>query len=223
VRLEAEGFGAQLRRHRIRAGLSQEALAERAGLSRRGIADLERGARRFPYPDTTLRLANALELSGADRETFFAACRPSQSRWSRRYLLPIEPSVFVGRTDELAALTALIGSTRLLTLTGTAGIGKTRVALALAHQLEPKYADGAAFVDLAPVVDLNLVPHAVAAALGVSGKPAEPLTGSICEHLRAKNLLIILDNCEHAVAACAELTDVLIRNCSGVSVLAAGA
>jgi predicted ATPase/DNA-binding XRE family transcriptional regulator len=202
------------------AGLSQEALAERAGLSRRAIADLERGARRFPYPNTALRLADALELSGDDREAFFAACRPSQSRWSKRYVLPIQPSVFVGRTDELAALTALIADTRLLTLTGTAGIGKTRVALALAHELEHKYADGAAFVDLAPVVDLDLVPHAVAAALGVSGKPAESLTDSVCEHLRAKNLLVILDNCEHVVAGCAALTDVLIRNCSELRVVA---
>jgi predicted ATPase/DNA-binding XRE family transcriptional regulator len=219
VRLEAEGFGGQLRRHRVLAGLSQEALAERAGLSRRGIADLERGARRFPYPDTALRLANALELTGADRKTFFAACRPSASRWSKRYLLPIQPSVLVGREDELAALKALITNTRLLTLTGTAGIGKTRVALALAHQLEPQYADGAAFVDLAPVVDLDLVPHAVAAALDISGKPAESLTSSVREHLRAKNLLIILDNCEHVVAACAELTDMLIRSCSDVDVV----
>jgi predicted ATPase/DNA-binding XRE family transcriptional regulator len=199
------------------AGLSQEALADRAGLSRRGIADLERGARRFPYPDTALRLANALELSGADRKAFFAA---SQSRWSKRYLLPLQPSVLVGRHDELAALCALIENTRLLTLTGTAGIGKTRVALALAHQLDPENADGAAFVDLAPVVDLDLVPHAVAAALGVRGKSAEPLTSSICEHLRTKSLLLILDNCEQVVAACAGLADVLIRNCSDVSILA---
>jgi transcriptional regulator with XRE-family HTH domain len=116
VRLEAEGFGGQLRRHRVLAGLSQEALAERAGLSRRGIADLERGARRFPYPDTASRLANALELSGADREAFLAASRPSRSTWSKHSPLPVEPSVLVGRQAELAALRALIGNTRLLTL-----------------------------------------------------------------------------------------------------------
>jgi predicted ATPase len=126
----------------------------------------------------------------------------------------------VGRQAELAVLRALIGNTRLLTLTGTGGIGKTRVALELAHQLESEYADGAVFVDLASAVDVDLVPHAVAATLGVSGKPAEPLTHSVCEHLRAKNLLIILDNCEHVVTGCAQLTDVLIRNCSGVQVVA---
>jgi predicted ATPase/DNA-binding XRE family transcriptional regulator len=219
VRLEAEGFGSQLRRYRVLAGLSQEALAERAGLSRRGIADLERGARRFPYPDTAARLANALELSGADREAFLASSRPSRSTSSRRFPLPVEPSAFVGRQAELVALRALIGGTRLLTLTGAGGIGKTRVALELAHQLESEYADGAVFVDLAPVVDVGLVPHAVAATLGVSGKPVEPLTLSVCDHLRAMNLVIVLDNCEHLLAGCAQLADVLIRNCSGVQVV----
>jgi predicted ATPase/DNA-binding XRE family transcriptional regulator len=219
VRLEAEGFGSQLRCYRVLAGLSQEALAERAGLSRRGIADLERGARRSPYPDTAARLANALELNGADREAFLAASRPSRSTSSRRFRLPVEPSAFVGRQAELLALRALIGDTRLLTLTGAGGIGKTRVALELAHQLESEYADGAVFVDLAPVVDVGLVPHAVAATLGVSGKPVEPLTLSVCDHLRAMNLVIILDNCEHVLTGCAQLADVLIRNCSGVQVV----
>jgi predicted ATPase/DNA-binding XRE family transcriptional regulator len=219
VRLEAEGFGSQLRCYRVLAGLSQEALAERAGLSRRGIADLERGARRSPYPDTAARLANALELNGADREAFLAASRPSRSTSSRRFRLPVEPSAFVGRQAELLALRALIGDTRLLTLTGAGGIGKTRVALELAHQLESEYADGAVFVDLAPVVDVGLVPHAVAATLGVSGQPVEPLTLSVCDHLRAMNLVIILDNCEHVLTGCAQLADVLIRNCSGVQVV----
>ena len=137
--------------HRALAGLSQEALAERAGISRRGIADLERGARRFPYPDTASRLAAALELGAAERAAFMAACRPSRTGPTRRYTLQIEPSTFVGRQRELAEISQLVAGSRVLTLTGTGGIGKTRIALELAHQLEAEYADGAAFIDLAPV------------------------------------------------------------------------
>jgi transcriptional regulator with XRE-family HTH domain len=105
-----EGFGSLLRRYRVLAGLSQEALAERAGISRRGIADLERGARRFPYPDTALRL--------------MAACRPRLTRSTRRYTLQVEPSPFVGRQRELAEISQLLAGSRVLTLTGTGGIGK---------------------------------------------------------------------------------------------------
>jgi predicted ATPase/DNA-binding XRE family transcriptional regulator len=217
VRLEAEGFGSQLRRYRILAGCSQEALAARAGLSRRGIADLERGVRRFPYPDTASRLADALGLGGADREAFLAASRPSRSG---RHLLPADPSGFVGRQAEIAALKALIGDVRLLTLTGTAGIGKTRVALELARQIESQYADGAVFVDLAPLVDIDLVPDAVALALGVKGKPAEPAIDRVCEYARSKKLLLVLDNCEHLLTGCARLIDVLIRSCPGGRVIA---
>jgi transcriptional regulator with XRE-family HTH domain len=113
-----------LRRYRVLAGLSQEALAERAGISRRGIADLERGARRFPYPDTALRLAAARELSGAKRAAFMAACRPRRTRSTRRYTLQVEPSPFVGRQRELAEISQLLAGSRVLTLTGTGGIGK---------------------------------------------------------------------------------------------------
>jgi transcriptional regulator with XRE-family HTH domain len=157
---DEEGFGSLLRRYRALAGLSQEALAERAGISRRGIADLERGPRRFPYPDTASRLAAALELSGAQRATFMAACRPRPRASTRRYALQIEPSPLVGRQRELAEISQLVAGSRILTLTGTGGIGKTRVALELAHQLESEYADGAVLIDLAPVHDAELVPQA---------------------------------------------------------------
>jgi transcriptional regulator with XRE-family HTH domain len=219
VGLAADGFGGLLRRYRVLAGLSQEALAARAGLSRRGIADLERGARRFPYPDTVARLANALELDQADRAEFVVASRPRRAGWSRVPPLPVDPSLFVGRRAEIAELTALIADVRLLTLTGTGGIGKTRVALELAHRIQPEYPDGVVFVDLAPVVDAELVPNAVAAALGADGRPSEQLTDRLCEYTRTKKLLIVLDNCEHVLMGCARLVDVLIRTCAGVRVM----
>ena len=214
-----EGFGSLLRRSRALAGLSQEALAERAGISRRAIADLERGARRFPYPDTASRLATALELGVAERAAFMAACRPRRTGSTRRYTLQIEPSTFVGRERELAEISQLVAGSRVLTLTGTGGIGKTRIALELAHQLEPEYADGAVFIDLAPVHDASLLPQAVAATLGVSAKPGESVTDSLRQHFQAGRVLLVLDNCEHVVTACAQLVDVLIRASSSLQLV----
>jgi predicted ATPase len=213
-----EGFGSLLRRYRALAGLSQEALAERAGISR-GIADLERGARRFPYPDTASRLAAALELGAAERAAFMAACRPRRTGSTRRYTLQTEPSTFVGRQRELAEISRLLAGSRVLTLTGTGGIGKTRIALELAHQLELEYADGGVFIDLAPVYDASLVPQAVAATLGVSARPGESVTDSLRQHLQAGRVLLVLDNCEHVVAACAQLVDVLIRASSSLQLV----
>jgi predicted ATPase/DNA-binding XRE family transcriptional regulator len=212
-------FGDLLRRHRALAGLSQEALAVRAGISRRGIADLERGARRFPYPDTALRLANALGLAPADRAVFMAACRPGRTRWTRRHTLPIEPSPLIGRQRDLAEISQVIVGSRLLTLTGTGGIGKTRLALELAYQLESEYADGAAFIDLAATLDEALVPQAVAATFDVSARPGESVIDNLRKHLQGRRVLLVLDNCEHVVAACAELADLLIRSSSSLQLI----
>jgi predicted ATPase/DNA-binding XRE family transcriptional regulator len=214
-----EAFGDLLRRYRALAGLSQEALAERAGISRRGIADLERGARRFPYPDTARRLAAALELGEPERAEFMAACRPGQSWRTGRYTLEIEPSPLVGRQRELAEISQLADGSRLLTLTGTGGIGKTRLALELAHRAESEYADGAVIIDLARVIDAVAVPDAVAAALGVSARPGESVTDSVRQHLRSRHMFLVLDNCEHVVAACAQLADALIRTNSRLTLV----
>jgi transcriptional regulator with XRE-family HTH domain len=216
---EQEGFGSQLRRYRVLAGLSQEALAGRAGISRRGIADLERGARRSPYPDTASRLAAGLELGAEERAAFMAACRPRRTGSTRRYTLQIEPSTFVGRQRELAEISQLVAGSRVLTLTGTGGIGKTRIALELARQLESEYADGAVFIDLAQVYDPAHVPQAVAATLGVSARLGESVTDSVREHLQPRRVLLVLGNCEHVVAACAQLADVLIRASSSLQLV----
>lgn len=209
----AEGqdeFRHLVRRHRALAGLSQEALAERAGISRRGLADLEGGAR-LPYPETARRLAAALELDAVEREAFIAAARPGLRQSKRRYTLQIEPSPLVGRERELEEISHLAVSSPLLTLTGAGGIGKTRLAVELAHRSQSKYADGAVIVDLASVIDGTVVPDAVAAALGASGGPRESVTDFLRRYLQPRHVLLVLDNCEHLVAACAQLADVLIR------------
>ena len=213
------GFGDLLRRHRRRVGLSQEALAEIAGLSRRGIADLERGARRFPYPDTVRRLADALGLDPGDRELFVHACRPSP-RAKRRHVLPIEPTPMVGRDRELAHVIRLAEGSRLLTLTGTGGIGKTRLATGLAHRTESQFADGAVIIDVTLVGDVPDAFHtAVARGLGVLCPPGDSLADSVLRYLESKHLLLVLDNCEHVAEGCAELASVLLRACVGVNLV----
>src|SRR5438067_2155235 len=150
-------FGVLLRQYRVAAGLSQEALAERSGLSRRGIADLERGARNFPYGETSRRLATALDLEAFDRAALLVAGQRDVSRMAAKSsTLPLDPSVLVGRQRELSELQLLLKSVRLLTLSGAAGIGKTRLALEVAREAEPRFEHGAVFVDLAPVRDALL-------------------------------------------------------------------
>src|SRR5438105_4917696 len=147
-------FGVLLRQYRVAAGLSQEALAERAGLSRRGIADLERGARRFPYGHTLRRLADALGLAEAETRALLAAgLRPRRSLVDGPIRLPIDSARMVGRERELGELQDLVRVERLVTLTGPGGIGKTRLALEVARLIEVTYDDLGIFVDLAPVTD----------------------------------------------------------------------
>ena len=142
-------FGTVLRQLRTAAALSQEALAERAGLSLRGISDLERGVRRTPYLATVGLLADALDLSPEDRQALLAAARPvTQPETPSTPLtedapLPVPPTTLIGREEELADLTALLrkSATRLVTMTGPGGSGKTRLALEAGTQLQSAFAD----------------------------------------------------------------------------------
>ena len=211
-------FGALLQQHRRAARLSQEELAERAGLSRRGISDLERGVRRAPYPSTVRLLAQALGLSEAEQAALLRAGGRSTGAVPAepRAHLPIALSSFVGRQHEVAELQRLLPSVRLLTLVGPGGIGKTRLALAIAELAERE----AAFVDLAALERGAVVPDAVAAALGVVGRPGQELSAILAEVLGSRALLLVLDNCEHVVQAAAELADGLLRACPALRVLA---
>src|ERR687890_1354519 len=134
--------------------------------------------------------------------------------------LPLELSSFVGREKELAEVKRLLGDSRLLTLTGSGGCGKTRLALAVADELSEGFEEGVWLVELAPLADPSLVPQAVAATLGVREQPGRSLTEMLSGYLGSKKLLLVLDNCEHLVEACAELAEALLRFCPGLCVLA---
>ncbi|HEY7068290.1 MAG TPA: LuxR C-terminal-related transcriptional regulator, partial [Chloroflexota bacterium] len=137
-----------------------------------------------------------------------------------RHNLPLQLTSFVGREQSIAEVGQLLATTRLLTLTGAPGVGKTRLALQLADEAREAYAQGVWLVELAPLADPALVPQAVAAVLGVHEHPGRPLAASLAEALRAQQVLLVLDNCEHLVAPCATLADRLLRACPHLEILA---
>ncbi len=133
--------------------------------------------------------------------------------------LPIQLTTFVGRERELTETKQLLTTTRLLTLTGSGGTGKTRLSLQLAAESLDSFADGVWFVELAPVTDPGLVLQTVATALGVRELPGHSIQELLIGHLRAKHLLLVLDNCEHLIDACARLADKLLRTCPNLKIL----
>lgn len=134
--------------------------------------------------------------------------------------LPAHLTSFIGRERELAEIERLLFSTRLLTLRGAGGVGKTRLALEAARRALERFPDGVWLVDLAPLADPSLVASITALAVGLREDPSRPLSARLAEHLRSRTALLALDNCEHLVGACAELIEHLLQSCPSVRVLA---
>jgi predicted ATPase/DNA-binding CsgD family transcriptional regulator len=134
--------------------------------------------------------------------------------------LPFQLTSLVGREREINEVKGLLAGNRLLTLTGPGGCGKTRLALAVASELAEGFEEGAWLVELAPLADPELVPQAVASILDVREVPGRPLVETLSDYLGSKKMLLILDNCEHLVEACAELAAELLRACPDLRVLA---
>ena len=225
-------FGERLRHLRLRAGLSQEALAERAGLAPRAIAALESGDRRSPYARTLGALGQALELSAAERADLAnladqrsrlrAAPQDPDAPDTASNQWPAWPTSFIGRHLELESVRKMLdpagSSTRLLTLVGPGGVGKTRLAIAAAAALAPAYTDGAHFVDLAPLHDARLVPATIARAVGVRESGGRSARDLLLEHLREQHALLVLDNFEHVLDARLVVAE-LLRGCQRVTLL----
>ena len=223
-------FGSLLRQFRCAAGLSQEALAERARLSPGAISTLERSARRGPQHQTLALLAEALQLGSQERARLEESARAGRRRAPRGsaiaspavpHNLPRILTSFHGRDADLAELEELLGSRRLITLLGPGGVGKTRLALEAAHrQLDGVlFSGGVWFVDFAPLNSAELVATAIARLLSVREQPSVPLLQTIGAAIARKNVLLVFDNCEHVLDECARIAEALLRDCSGVVVL----
>lgn len=232
---ELFSFGEWVRRRRKALDLTQGQLAESVGCAAITIRRIEADSLR-PSRQISERLADCLVIPADDRVAFLQAARaeravdrlsspaevapPSPPVVTRRSNLPLALTSFVGRTSEVAELTQLLQSSRLITITGIGGTGKTRLGLHLAQTLIDSYADGVWLVGIAPVRDPYFVVQAVANVLGIHEQAGQPLLRTLTDALRDKQVLLLLDNCEHLTEACSELSAALLQDCARLQILA---
>ena len=210
-----------LRTLRLRAGLSQEELAERSGLSVDAISALERGVRRRAQPRTLRALGDALSLDEEERTRLQELAResdappttatPQSGEW-RLTPLPAPATQLIGRSQERGSALELLQhpGVRLLTLTGPGGVGKTRVALAVAEVARAQV-DAVCFVDLAMITDPTLLLATIAQALGLREQGSRAPLDRIVEVATERELLLVLDNFEHVQAAAPAVSTLLAR------------
>jgi len=206
-------LGPFLKQLRAAAGLTQEELAERSGVSARTVSDVERGLRQNVYPDTARRLAAALRLADEVRTRFEdVALGRATTPQAAVGALPIPPTPLLGRADELETVVAALSNprVRLLTLTGPGGIGKTRLALDVAAQQRTSFPDGVFFVSLGEVHDPELVAPAIAKAIGVA-EIGEGIPFLIERRLKGRRTLILLDTFEHLLPAALLVSSMMVR------------
>ena len=214
---EPLSFGALVRRRRKALDLTQRALAHRVGCAEVTIQKIEAEERR-PSTDVAQRLADAFGLTDQPRAAFLRRARgqldasaalpavppTATAAAAPPHNLPAELTSFVGRAHELATLSQLLPTSRLLTLSGPGGVGKTRLALRAAAAVRATFPHGVWLVPLAELSDPALVPHALAGVLGLRAPPDRPLRATLVAQLRERHLLLLLDTCEHLVDACAD-------------------
>ena len=227
IHLHPRPFGELLRQHRLLAGLTQAALAERARLSPDTISALERGVNQTPQPATLDLLVQALQLSAAAQAEFRAAARweqleprPTPAPLAARHQLPTPPTPLFGRAEAVQTVCALLArpEVRQLTLTGTAGVGKTRLALAVAAEVEAAFPDGVIFIPLAALADPALVVPTIAEALFLRDTGTLPLLILLASALGEQQALLVLDNFEQVIGAAPSLA-ALLEACPAVKLL----
>jgi predicted ATPase/DNA-binding CsgD family transcriptional regulator/transcriptional regulator with XRE-family HTH domain len=215
---------AGLRQARLDLRLSQAALGEALGVTPNTVARWERGERPIRHP-ALVRLAlerlrtpsesPISSASGSPLDTILPTWRPS----TRPPPLPAEVSSFVGRDQAIQSVQACLNGHRLVTLVGPGGVGKTRLALRVATQVQAEYADGAALVDFSALSDAGLVAQTVASTLGIWEPPGMSVGDALTASLHSRHLLLVLDNCEQVLPAAADLVRRLLGACALLRVL----
>ncbi|MEO7803040.1 MAG: LuxR C-terminal-related transcriptional regulator [Actinomycetota bacterium] len=207
ARLRATGHGGQILLSQVTSDLVIDSLPSGISLQNLGLKRL----RDLSRPERVFQACHAKLLSEFP---------PIKSLDELSNNLPVQLDSFVGREAEIADITQLLESTRLFTITGSGGCGKTRLALQVAAETIDAYPDGVWWVDLAPLADPTLVHNAVAATLSVREVPMQELSDTIENHLREKRALLVLDNCEHLISSCHALAETMLKSCPGVDLLA---
>jgi predicted ATPase/class 3 adenylate cyclase len=207
ARMRAIAHGGQTLLSKATAELVRDQLPEGASLEDAGVHQL----RDLTVPE------HVFQLCHPDLPADFP---PLRSVEGASHNLPIQLTSFIGRTNEIAEVKKLIANTRLLTLTGPGGFGKTRLALEVAGDLVDEYSDGVWVVELEYQKDPSLVAQSVASVLGVREEPGRELMETLADHSRSKAMLLVLDNCEHVVGASATLAGELLRLSPSLKILA---
>jgi predicted ATPase len=174
----------------------------------------------FEPSQQTRALYEKLKAGTEDFETWSTSAVKEKRKDTPKTNLPVPITSFIGRERELEDVSKLVGRNRLVTLTGPGGVGKTRLAIESSNRLLSKFKDGVWWVELAPLMDEELVPQSVAQALGLRESPGQPLTETVKSFLREKQLLLVLDNCEHLINTCARFSHDLLTQCANLRILA---
>lgn len=226
-------FGEWLKRQRKASGLTQEQLADKVGCSAIAIRKFEAEERR-PSEQIVNRLTQIFEIPENEQAAFLRFARgnwsstpeiKTASPWAqpvKHSNLPAALSSFIGREKELTDLAAYLQNpeTRLLTLIGPPGIGKTRLSLQAAKQADAQFEDGVFFVPLAPLTDPRLIPAAILQALNFVEAKDQPPMQQLMDGIGSHRLLLVLDNCEHLIEDVAPLASGLLSACSRLTILA---
>ena len=229
---DPSAFAALLRTFRLRAGVSQEYVANRARIGLDTVSALERGKRRYPTTATVSRLADALALTPDDRHQLAAAAkRPPLPRRRGGAAVPAfatdvlrtdftaDATRFIGRTAEIAAVSDLLASCRIVTLVGSGGVGKTRIAREVARAMAPAFQHGVRLVQLATLQDPHLIVERIGHATGLRSTNEDIAIEALAAHLEARHVLLVIDNCEHLIDAVGRAADTLSRACERLRVL----
>jgi predicted ATPase/DNA-binding XRE family transcriptional regulator len=224
---ESISFGVWLRQQRRALDLTQKAFAATVGCAEITVRRMEADEYK-PSKELARTLFEKLGIPESEFSQWISFARGTSSLPGKSIPQPNQPSTnlpapltsFIGRDKELSDVIRLVTKYRLLTLTGSGGVGKTRLVIKVGEQLLENYLDGVWLVELAPIFDPLLVPRSTAIAIGLRDEPQRPVIDMLSDYLREKNILIVLDNCEHLLDSCAHLADTLLKRCPGLKILA---